>query len=55
MTRYEFLVESYGERRVFPVESNGSISDAKALVPSHLSIVKLLCMVDLEPQKFLAW
>jgi hypothetical protein len=55
MTRYEFLVESDGERRIFPVESAGTIAEAKAQVPSHLQIVKLACMVDLEPQVFLAW
>lgn len=58
MFRIEFLVEDaegiVEGRSVFTATAS-SIDEAKSLVTSDLRIVKTLCMIDLEPQKFLAW
>ena len=55
MFRVEFLVQDQsGSRGVFTATA-ASIAEAKLLVDSDLQIVKTLCMIDLQPQEFLAW
>ena len=55
MYRIEMLVEAEdGSRGVFTAAA-GSIAEAKELVPSDLTIVKVLCLIDLQPQKALAF
>jgi hypothetical protein len=55
MFRIEFLVEdANGSRGVFTATAL-NINDAKSLVDSDLRIVKTLCMIDLQPQKALAF
>ena len=55
MFRIEMLVQDESGNRGTFTATAGSIADAKALVTPDLTYVKTLCMIDLEPQKALAF